>query len=84
MFYLLRRFFLDAMVLTKSLIIMQSDFVKRRVVQEAIAEVKKKKARPAVSKLRMENFTEGSCAQILHVDPFSEEGPTPCLHPFKI
>ena len=41
----------------------------------AFAEVKKKR-HGQVSKVRMENFTEVSCAQILHVGPFSEEGPT--------
>jgi hypothetical protein len=26
--------------------------------------------------MRFEPFTEGRCAQILHIGPFSEEGPT--------
>jgi len=42
----------------------------------AIAEVKRKKGLPAVDALRLESFTEGPCAQILHIGPFTEEGPT--------
>jgi hypothetical protein len=39
-------------------------------------EVKRKKALPAVNQVRLESFTEGPCAQILHIGPFSDEGPT--------
>jgi len=35
-----------------------------------------KKGLAAVDALRVERFTEGPCAQVLHVGPFSEEGPT--------
>ena len=31
---------------------------------------------PAISKLCLETFSEGRCAQVLHIGPFSEEGPT--------
>lgn len=37
---------------------------------------KKGKDLPALDRLRFEPFTEGRCAQILHVGPFSDEGPT--------
>ena len=59
-----------------TMMIMQPEFVARAAIDAAVAEVKRKKALPAVSKLRLESFTEGACAQILHVGPFSEEGPT--------
>lgn len=59
-----------------TMMIMQPSFVEVAVLQAAIAEVQKKKALPAINKLRIENFTEGLCAQVLHVGPFSEEGPT--------
>lgn len=59
-----------------TMMIMQPEFVGPELLHAAIAEVKRKKALPALSKLRIENFTEGSCAQVLHVGPFSEEGPT--------
>ena len=38
--------------------------------------MKKKKNLSALSKLRLEAFTEGKAAQILYVGPFSEEGST--------
>ena len=56
--------------------IMQPPFVTREITDSAIADVKKNKNPPAVSKLRLEAFSEGRCAQILHVGSFSEEGPT--------
>lgn len=59
-----------------TMMIMQPHFVETAVIQAAIKEVKRKKALPAVDALRLENFTEGLCAQVLHVGPFSEEGPT--------
>ena len=59
-----------------TMMIMQPHFVEEAVIQAAIVEVKRKKALPAVAALRLENFSEGRCAQILHVGPFSEEGPT--------
>jgi hypothetical protein len=59
-----------------TMMIMQPELVEASVIRAAIAEVERKKALPAVSKLRLENFTEGLCAQVLHVGPFSDEGPT--------
>jgi len=55
--------------------IMQPSFVTAKIVAEAVADVKKKKP-PALAKLRFESLTEGTCAQTLHIGPFSEEGPT--------
>ncbi|WP_437499204.1 GyrI-like domain-containing protein [Sorangium sp. So ce1099] len=60
-----------------TMMIMQPHFVGEQVIQAAMVEVRrKKKALPAVDALRLESFTEGSCAQILHIGPFTEEGPT--------
>lgn len=59
-----------------TLMVMQPDFVEQELIYTAISEVEKKKALPALGKLRLETFTEGLCAQTLHVGPFSEEGPT--------
>jgi hypothetical protein len=59
-----------------TLMIMQPDFINRKMVETAIAEVKKKKNPTALPKLRFETFTEGKAAQIMHIGPFSEEGPT--------
>ncbi|SFL32260.1 GyrI-like domain-containing protein [Lysobacter sp. cf310] len=59
-----------------TMMILQPDFVEDAVVDAAIAEVRRKKALPAVDELRLERFSEGRCAQTLHIGPFSEEGPT--------
>lgn len=58
-----------------TMMIMQPDFVTPELVGEAIDAVRVKKGYPALSDLRLEHFTEGRCAQILHIGPFSEEGP---------
>ena len=59
-----------------TMMIMQPAFVPQALLHEAIGEVGQKKSLPALPRLRIENFEEGRCAQILHVGPFSEEGPT--------
>jgi len=59
-----------------TMMIMQPDFVGLDVLHAGIAEAKRKKALAAINELRIENFTEGTCAQVLHVGPFNEEGPT--------
>ncbi len=56
--------------------IMQPSFVTAKAVDAAVADVKKKKNPAALAKLRFESLTEGTCAQTLHIGPFSEEGPT--------
>jgi hypothetical protein len=55
--------------------IMQPDFVTEEIVKEAITEVGKKKNLD-LSKIRYDVLNEGFCAQILHIGPYSEEGPT--------
>lgn len=59
-----------------TMMIMQPSFVSEEIIKTAMAEVTKKKALPAVGKLRCEKFVEGLCAQVLHIGPFSAEGPT--------
>lgn len=58
-----------------TMMILQPDFVPDELIHEAIGDVWKKKKLPGVDRLRLERFTEGRCAQVLHVGPFSEEGP---------
>lgn len=58
-----------------TLMIMQPDFVSEDMVAEAIGAVKKKKNPSALPKVRFEALSEGACAQIMHIGPFSEEGP---------
>lgn len=59
-----------------TMMIMQPEFVSAALVRDTIAEVKQKKDLPALAKLRFKSFVEGKCAQILHVGPFTAEGPT--------
>lgn len=59
-----------------TMMIMQPNFVSEALIRDTIAEVKKKKDLPALAEFRFESFAEGRCAQILHVGPFSAEGPT--------
>ncbi len=55
--------------------IMQPPFVTREMVESAMAEVKRKKNPPALGLVRFVTFHEGLCAQIMHIGPFSKEGP---------
>ena len=66
-----------------TMMIMQPAFVAEDTLNAAMAEVRQKKKLPGIDRLRLEHFTEGLCAQILHVGPFSEEGPSIArLHAF--
>ncbi len=59
-----------------TMMIAQPPFVTPQLIEQALAEVKKKKNPAAISRLRFECYAEGECAQIMHIGPFSEEGPT--------
>ncbi|WP_394497515.1 GyrI-like domain-containing protein [Shewanella sp. ENK2] len=59
-----------------TMMIMQPELVDKELVVEAISQVKLKKSLDAIDLVRYESFSEGQSAQILHVGPFSEEGPT--------
>ena len=56
--------------------IMQPEHVTENLVQEAFEQVEKKKNPPALPKARFNSFHEGLSAQIMHIGPFSAEGPT--------
>ena len=59
-----------------TMMIMQPDFIDQNLIDVATQTLFKKKNLPALKDVRFETFHEGACAQILHVGPFSEEGPT--------
>lgn len=59
-----------------TMMIMQPHFAGDGLIETATQRTARKKQLPALEKLRLEEFAEGRCAQILHVGPFSEEGPT--------
>ena len=59
-----------------TMMIMQPEVVTPDLVSQALADVQKRKNPPALARLRFETFAEGTCAQILHIGPFTAEGPT--------
>ena len=59
-----------------TMMIMQPSCVSAETIAAAIASVAKKKDLAALERLRFEGFSEGRCAQIMHIGPFTEEGPT--------
>jgi hypothetical protein len=59
-----------------TMMLMQPSFVPEELVNAAMLEARKKKDLPGIDRLRLEEFAEGHCAQLLHIGPFSEEGPT--------
>ncbi len=61
-----------------TMMIRQPDWINPDMIKEAMAITKEKK--PELSKLlpklRLEKYKEGKAAQIMHIGPYSEEGPT--------
>jgi hypothetical protein len=56
--------------------IMQPEYVTQDQVDETLPQVEKKKNPAALSKLRFEIFHEGLSVQVMHIGPWSAEGPT--------
>ena len=56
-------------------VIMQPDFITHTMVEKAIDKVKRKKSPAAIDKIRFEPLAEGKAAQIMHIGPYSAEGP---------
>jgi hypothetical protein len=59
-----------------TMMIHQPSFVPDEIIHRAIHETTIKKGITAASELRLEEYQEGRAAQILHIGPFSDEGPT--------
>jgi hypothetical protein len=59
-----------------TVMIMQPEWVTEELFEQACNQVGKTKAPPALSKIRLENYHEGLSVQIMHIGPYSEEGPT--------
>lgn len=59
-----------------TIFIVVPDVVTRKDVAEAIAAVKKKAKFPRFPEVRFEKFAEGKAAQVMHIGPYAEEGPT--------
>ncbi|NTV52420.1 MAG: hypothetical protein HGA76_05340 [Candidatus Firestonebacteria bacterium] len=58
-----------------TIMIMQPECVNPDNFHEGAQLAAKKKPLPLLPKLRLEKYAEGSCAQILHVGPYADEGP---------
>jgi hypothetical protein len=66
-----------------TMMIRQPDVVTEDLLAEAINKVREKKGLAAAAIMRLDNLTEGRAAQVLHVGPYSTEGPTIArLHAF--
>ena len=60
-----------------TLMIMKPDIVTKDLFEEAREQVRKKKGdNPALSKMRLANFEEGLCVQIMHIGPYATEPAT--------
>lgn len=58
-----------------TLMIVQPALITAALVADALAELRKKKPSPALDLIRFARFAEGRAAQIMHVGPYSAEGP---------
>ena len=59
--------------------IRQPEFVTREVFEAAKTALTKKKQALDLSRARLESFTEGLCAQVMHVGPYDDEPATIAL-----
>lgn len=59
-----------------TMMIMQPDLVTREIFDAACARAAEKKGLAAIERVRLEPFTEGQAAQVLHLGPYATEGPT--------
>ena len=59
-----------------TMMIMQPEWVSAELVEDATESAGKKKDLPSLPLLRFDSYAEGEAAQILHVGPYAEEGPT--------
>ena len=56
--------------------IMHPNMVNKEIVEMGIEQVKRKKNPNALHKIKFDSYHEGKAAQIMHIGPFTEEGPT--------
>jgi hypothetical protein len=66
-----------------TMMIMQPESVTPQLFEQALEQTARKKDLPALNKVRLESFEEGLAAQIMHLGPYADEGPTIArLHAF--
>ena len=56
--------------------IMQPKYVTDGLFQDVLADTRKRKPSNALAKVRLAEFREGLCAQVMHIGPYSSEAPT--------
>jgi hypothetical protein len=59
-----------------TMMIAQPEQVTPEVVEQARAKAAGKKALAAIDRVRLERFSEGRAAQVMHIGPYATEGPT--------
>lgn len=60
-----------------TLMILQPDVITKELFEEGLSQVRRKRGdSPALSGLRLANFEEGSCVQVMHVGPYATEPAT--------
>lgn len=60
-----------------TVMILQPDVITKDIFDEGLAEVRRKKGdSQALSKLRLANFEEGLCVQVMHIGPYATEPAT--------
>ena len=57
------------------MLISQPDWISDDFIEEAKRAALAKKGLPAIAEVRRESLKEGTCAQLLHVGPYDDEGP---------
>ncbi len=66
-----------------TVMLLQPDVITGELLGEAVEQAARKRAIPAAGRLRLERFSEGLCAQVLHVGPYEGQGETiSALHAF--
>jgi len=56
--------------------IMQPEVVTKKLFNQALEEVQQKKDLALIDKLEFKSFKEGKAAQLMHIGPFPDEGPS--------
>ena len=59
-----------------TMMIMQPDFITPEMVAGALDKVSGNADASGLGQVRLESLAEGLCAQVMHIGPFSAEGPT--------
>jgi hypothetical protein len=60
-----------------TVMILQPDIITKDIFEEGLTEVRRKKGdSPALSKLKLAHFEEGTCVQVMHIGPYATEPAT--------